>query len=60
METKKFLIDVILPVSNRNENHEDFPGGGGRCVGLTIFPTSSAEPQTPGALIACPSCNLIA
>ena len=47
--------------SNRNEYQEYFLGGkGGRCVGLTTLPPSCAycldfwEPQTPGALRACP------
>jgi hypothetical protein len=47
--------------SNRNEYHEYFLGGkGGQCLGLTTLPFSCAdyleiwEPQTPGALRACP------
>ena len=47
--------------SNRNEYQEYFLGAkGGRCVGLTTLPASSAgcleilEPQPPGTLRACP------
>jgi len=46
---------------NRNDYQEYFLGGkGGRCVGLTILPSSRAncleiwEPQPPGTLGACP------
>jgi hypothetical protein len=47
--------------SDRNEYQEYFLGGkGSRCVGLTTLPPSCAdcleiwEPQSPGALRACP------
>jgi len=50
--------------SNRNEYQEYFLGGGGgkggRCVGLTTLPPSSAdcleicEPHPPGTIRACP------
>jgi hypothetical protein len=64
MVSLEFFIDIILSVfsaSNGNEYQEYFLGGkGGRCVGLTTLPPSSAdcleiwEPPPPGTLKACP------
>jgi hypothetical protein len=52
---------AVDSASNRNEYQEYFlVGKGGRCVGLTTLPPSSAdclemwEPQPPGTLWACP------
>ena len=60
----RFFFDVIRRVdsgSNRNEYQKYFlEGKGGWCEGLTNLPPSCAdcieiwEPQTPGALTACP------
>jgi len=50
-----------MPNFTHNEYQEYFlRGKGGRCVGLTTFPTSCAdfleiwEPHPPGTLRACP------
>ena len=50
----------IYAAANRNEYQEYFLGGkGGRCIGLTIIPTSCVdfleiwEPKPPGTLRSC-------
>jgi hypothetical protein len=38
MESKEFLIDLILPVSKRNENQEYLQGGGaGDCIACNLI-----------------------
>jgi len=57
-----WLTHSLTEMGTRNISWEEGVGGkGGRCVGLTTLPPSSAEcleiwePQLPGTLRACPS-----
>jgi hypothetical protein len=73
MLSLEYFIDIILPIALwlwgrlsllQNWLPGIFSGGkGGRCLGLTNLPSSSAdcleiwESQPPGTLWVCPACN---
>jgi hypothetical protein len=71
MASLEFFIDIIRfgrtvalgstqPLTERSTRNISWGGKGGRCVGLTTLPPSSADcleiwgPQPPGTLRACP------